>query len=233
LPLTTPGTICYTEGMPILTIIFVVGGIALMLMIAIRSFRRNAERMRSVADELGFTFHGPGEEPPGAAEPTGAQRMLQSLKPWRITGMREDVAVAIYTETRGSGKSRTTYSIVEASFPRPLAFSMLVYRQSAMARFGKAVFGLQDIEVGSEQFDKAVRIKGSDPDRIARLLSGSGIQDRIMSALQASPTISVTSKAALWEKRGWGEKAEIYRQAIDLVVPIVRALKDARAFEQD
>jgi hypothetical protein len=217
--------------MSILTLIIVVGGIALVLWIALRSFRRNAERMRRVADELGFTFHGPGEESLGAAEPTGALQVLKSLKPWRLTGMRDDVAVAIYTETRGSGKSRTTYSIVEASFPRTLAFSMLVYRESAMARFGKAVFGLKDIEVGSEQFDKAVRIKGTDPDRIARLLSGSGIQDRILTALQASPTISVTSKAALWEKRGWGEKAEIYRQAMDLVVPIVRALKDARAFE--
>jgi len=219
--------------MGILTFIIFVGVIALVLWIAVRSFRRNAERMRSVADELGFTFHGPGEEAPGAAEPAGAQHLLQTLKPWRVTGMRDDVAIAIYLETRGSGKSRTTYSIVEASFPRPLPFSMLIYRESAMARFGKAVFGLKDIEVGVEEFDKTVRIKGSDPDRIARLLSGSGIQDRIMAALQASPTISVTSKAALWEKRGWEAKVEIYRQAMDLVVPIVRALKDARAFEQD
>ncbi len=173
------------------------------------------------------------EEPPGAAEPTGPRRWLQVLKPWRLTGTRDDVAVAIYTETRGSGKSRTTYSIVEASFPQPLAFTMLVYRESAMAKFGKAMFGLKDIEVGSEQFDKAVRIKGSDPDRIARLLSGTGVQDRILEALQASPTISVGSKAAFWEKRGTVVKAETYRQAMDLVVPIVRALKDARAFERD
>jgi hypothetical protein len=219
--------------MSILTLIIIVGGIAVMLTVALRAFRRNAERMRRVADELGFTFHGPGDEPPGEPEPTGAQRLLKDLKPWRVTGTRDDVAVAIYLETRGSGKNRTTYSIVEASFPRPLDFTMLVYRESAMAKLGKAVFGLKDIEVGSEQFDKAVRIKGSDPERIARLLSGSGIQDRILTALQASPTISVTSKAALWEKRGTVMKAETYQQAMELVVPIVRALKDARAFEPD
>lgn len=216
-----------------LTILIFLGVIVLVGAIAVRSFRRASEKMRRVADELGFTFHGPGEAAPGAAEPTGVQRYLQALKPWRVTGMRDDVAVAIYTETRGGGKSKTTYSIVEASFPRPLDFSMLVYRESAMARFGKAVFGLKDIEVGVEEFDKTVRIKGSDPDRIARLLSGSGIQDRILTALQASPTISVTSKAALWEKRGTVTSTEAYRQAMDLVVPIVRALKDARAFEQD
>jgi hypothetical protein len=219
--------------MSILTLIIIVGGIAVMLAVALRAFRRNTERMRRVADELGFTFHGPGEESPGEPEPTGAQRLLKDLKPWRVTGTRDDVAVAIYLETRGSGKNRTTYSIVEASFPRPLDFTMLVYRESAMAKLGKAVFGLKDIEVGSEQFDKAVRIKGSDPERIARLLSGSGIQDRILTALQASPTVSVGTKAAFWEKRGSVVKAETYQQAMELVVPIVRALKDARAFEPD
>ncbi len=219
--------------MPILTILILVGLFVLIGAIAVRSFRRTSERMRRVADELGFTFHGSGEEAPGAVEPTGVQRYLQALKPWRVTGTRDDVAVAFFSETRGSGKSRTTYTIVEASFPRPLPFSMLVYRESALARFGKAVLGLADIEVGSEQFDKVVRIKGSDPDRISRLLSGSGIQDRILTALQASPTISVTSRAARWEKRGTVTDSEAYRLAMDLVVPIVRALKDARAFEQD
>src|SRR5512137_135711 len=94
--------------------LLVVGSVAVSIPVIVRILRRHHERMRRVADELGLTFHGPGEEPPGAAEPTGAQRLLQALKPWRLTGMREDVAVAIYLETRGSGKSRTTYSIVEA-----------------------------------------------------------------------------------------------------------------------
>jgi hypothetical protein len=216
-----------------LTPVIFVGGLVVMLAIALRAFRRNAGRMRQVADELGFTFHGPGDEPPGEPEPTGAQRLLKVLRPWRLTGMRDGVAVAIYTETRGSGKNRTTYSIVEASFPRPLDFTMLVYRESAMAKLGKAVFGLKDIEVGSEQFDKAVRIKGSDPDRIARLLSGTGVQDRILTAVAASPTVSVGTRAAFWEKRGTVMKAETCRQAMELVVPIVRALKDAAAFGPD
>ncbi len=215
----------------LLPIIFI-GGILLMMVIAVRVFRRNAERMRGVADELGFTYQGPGAEPTGEAESTGALRALKSLKPWRLTGLRDDIAVAIYLETRGSGRSRTTYTIVEASFPRPLPFSLLLYKESAFARFGKAVFGLKDIEVGVEQFDAAVRIKGSDPDRIRQLLSGTGIQDRILSALEASPTITVNSTSARWEKRGSTGKAETFRQAMDLVVPIVRALKDARAFEQ-
>lgn len=213
--------------------VFFAAAILVSLLLVYRHLRRHNERMRGVADELGFSYNGPGAEPPGTPKATGAQRFLQAIKPWRITGMRDDVAVAIYLETRGGGKSRTTWSIVEASFPRPLPFTLRVGRETAMARFGKAVFGLQDIEVGAEEFDRTVRIKGSEPDRIARLLSGSGVQDRILTALQASPTVMVTERSVRWEKRGTVEKAETYRQAMDLVVPIVRALKDARAFEQD
>ncbi|MCX7030172.1 MAG: hypothetical protein NTU62_08640, partial [Spirochaetes bacterium] len=143
-----------------------IGGILLMLPIAYRVLRRHNDRMRRMADELGFTFHGAGDEPPGAAEPTGVRRFLQIFKPWRMTGMHDGVAVAIYLESRGTSRNRTSYSIVEASFPRPLPFTLLVGRETAMARLGKAVFGIQDIQVGSEQFDAAVRVKGSEPDRI-------------------------------------------------------------------
>jgi len=217
----------------VLVPVIFVGGILVSLPLLLRVLRRHHERMRRVADELGFSYNGPGAEPPGSAEPTGAKRFLQVIQPWRITGMRDDVAVAIYLLSRGGGRSRNTYSIVEASFPRPLPFTLRIGRETMMSRFGKTVLGLQDIEVGAEQFDAAVRVKGNDPDRIRRVLSGSGVQDRIVTALEASPTITVTEKAALWEKRGTVETSETYRQAIDLVVPIVRALKDARAFEQD
>lgn len=215
----------------IIPVIFI-GAILVSIPLIYRFLRRHNERMRRVAEELGFSYNGPGAEPPGTPEPASAgQRFLQAMKPWRITGTRDDVAVAIYLETRGGGKSRTTYSIIEAAFPRPLPFKLRIGKETALARLGKAVFGLHDIEVGVEQFDRAVRVKGGDPARIAHLLSGSGIQDRLLAALEASPTITVTEKAVFWEKRGTGESAETYRQAMDLVVPIVRALKDARAFE--
>src|SRR5512145_2708676 len=207
----------------ILPVIFI-GSTLLSIPIAYRSLRRSRERMRTVADELGFTFHDGSELPPGAPEPGFARRFLQALKPWRITGSREGVAVAIYLESRGSGKSRTTYSIVEASFPRPLPFTLRVGRETALTRFGKAVFGIQDIEVGSDRFDAGVRIQTSDVGQARRLLADAGVQERILAALQASPTVIVTDKAASWEKRATVRNAEVYRAAIEAVVPVVTAL---------
>ncbi len=139
--------------------------------------------------------------------------------------------MAIYLESRGSGKSRTTWSIVEASFPRPLPFTLRVGRETALTRFGKAVFAVQDIEIGSDRFDAGVRIRTSDAERARRLLADAGVQERILAALQASPTVIVTERAAIWEKRATVRNAETYRTAIEAIVPVVAALRNADAFE--
>lgn len=207
-----------------------IGTTLLSIPIILRFLRRNRERMRAVADELGFTYHGGDDQLPGAPEQGFGQRLVKILQPWRLTGVRDGVAVAIYLESRGGGKSRTTYSIVEASFPRPLPFTLRVGRETALTRLGKAVFGIQDIEVGSDRFDAAVRIRTSDPDRARRLLADAGVQERILAALDTSATVIVTEKAVIWEKRGTMERSDTYRTAIELVVPVVAALRSVDAF---
>jgi hypothetical protein len=214
----------------ILPVIFI-GWTLLSIPIVYRFLRRNRERMRSVADELGFTFHGGDDQSPGAPEQGFGRRLLQILKPWRITGSRDGVAVAIYLESRGGGKSRTTYSIVEASFPRPLPFTLRMGRETSLTRFGKAVFGIQDIEIGSDRLDAGVRIRTSDAERARRLLADAGVQERILAALQAFPTVIVTERAVIWEKRATVRNTETWRAAIEAVVPVVVALRSADAFE--
>lgn len=199
--------------------------------LVLRYLRRTRERMRAVADELGFTYHGGDDPIPGVPEGGIGQRLLQSVRPWRLTGVRDGVAVEIHLESRGSGKSRTTYSIVEAAFPRPLPFTLRVGRETALTRFGKAVFGIQDIEVGSDRFDAAVRIRTSDPERARRMLADAGVQERILAALDTSATVIVTEKAVIWERRGTVTNAETYRAAIEAVAPVVVALRSVDAFE--
>jgi hypothetical protein len=215
----------------VIVIVFFVGTTLLSIPMIYRFLRRNRERMRAVADELGFTYHGGDDQLPGAPETGFGQRLLRIMQPWRLTGTRDGVAVAIYLESRGGGKSRTTYSIVEASFPRPLPFTLRVGRETALTRFGKAVFGIQDIEVGSDRFDTGVRIRTSDPERARRLLADAGVQERILAALDTSATVIVTEKAVIWEKRATVDNAETYRTAIEAVVPVVAALRSADAFE--
>lgn len=215
----------------IVMIVLFAGTTLLSIPLMLRYQRRTHERMRAVADELGFTYHGPDDQLPGVPAPGIGQRLLRLVRPWRLTGTRDGVAVTIYPEVRGSGRNKTTYSIVEASFPRQLPFTLRVGRETALTRFGKAVFGIQDIEVGSDRFDAGVRIQTSDPERARRLLADAGVQDRILTALQASPATIVTEKAVIWEKHGTVRAAETYQTAIEAVVPVVAALRSADAFE--
>ena len=192
--------------------------------------RRLHENMRAIAGELGLSYRGPLEAAPDSSAATGVRRFLGLLAPWRMVGNLSGVFVTISPETKG----KTSYSAVAAHFPRPLAFTMRIGRETALARLGKAVLGLEDIEVGSGQFDEEVRIRGIDRAGIVSLLAHADVQERILAALRASRSITVTEKAAHWEKQGTVEETETYRRALDLVVPIVRALIDAGAFpDQD
>jgi hypothetical protein len=210
-----------------------VGLVLLVYFWALGTAWRIARRMRRQADELGFSYRGPGGEPEAGYPSTGFRGFLRSFEPWYVTGRRDDVPFAIFLELRGGSRSKTRYTIVEAAYPQPLPFTMRIGRETALARLGKAAFGLQDIETGDERFDAAARVKGSDPDRIRRVLAAPGVRDRIVAAIEAGSKVIVTEAAVRWETLGTVKRTEIFQQALDRVVPIVKAMADARVFAQE
>jgi hypothetical protein len=204
---------------------------AISFLVVSRTLRRLHETMRTIAAELGLSYRGPLEDlPPGAPPdhlpPSGGPRFLRLMAPWRLVGNRSGVFVAAFPETRG----KTSCTVVEAYWPEPLPFTLRIGRETALARMGKTVLGMSDIEVGSTPFDEEVRVRGSDPARIVSLLAHADVQDRILAALQASRAVTVTERAARWEKQGTPMKTEVYREALDLVVPIARAISDSGLF---
>jgi hypothetical protein len=204
---------------------------AVSFLVMSRMLRKMHETMRAIAAELGLSYRGPLEEaPPGAPAdslpPAGPRGFFRIMAPWRLIGNRSDVFVAIFPESRG----KTSYTVVEAYYPEPLPFTMRIGRETALARMGKSLFGLSDIEVGSQRFDEEVRVKGSDPDRVAALLAHADVQERILAALQASPLVSVTERAARWERQGTPTKVEVFRGALDLVVPVAAAISRSGVF---
>lgn len=208
-----------------------VGLCAISFLVMSRMLRRLHEKMRAVAAELGLSYRGPLEDAPAGVPsdhlaPAGPRGLFRMLGPWRLVGNRSGVFVAVFPETRG----KTSYTVIEAYYPEALPFTVRIGRETALARLGKSVFGMSDIEVGSERFDSEVRVRGSDPARIAGLLAHADVQDRILAALQASRLVTVTERAARWEKQGTPMKAEACREALDLVVPIARAIADSGLF---
>jgi len=159
------------------------------------------------------------------------KRFLAVLKPWRVTGSRDGVEVAIYPVHRFEGRIRKTYTIVEASLSRLLPFCLEVSHESGLAKVGKVLLGIPDVEIGDAEFDRAVRINAADREAVRRQLADAQVRGRILTALQAWPGITLTDRAAVFEAQVSSLGAEQCRRVMDLVVPIVVALRDAGAFE--
>jgi hypothetical protein len=212
------------EGL-IVFIIFV-GMIAVTLGAGYFIQKATVAAMRRLAAELGYEFTGGGEG--GGAEtsalPGPLARLVAFMAPWRIEGREGSTRVSIYTITRGSGRSRSTYTVVEAGVHPALGFKMTIAREGFFSKIGKTVFGMQDIQVGDEEFDRAAIVKGDDPEAIKRLLSSQSLRDAILRGLQAYPSLEIGSGSVKFERSGIIKDPEFYKPLIASMAEIARAM---------
>lgn len=166
-----------------------------------RSIRREREKARAAAAELGLEYRdgeevlkaGYEEAGQGAMydrlkrAPSFIARLLSGLAPWRMEGSVEGTRVAVYRETRSSGKSSTTYTVLRAYYGEPLSYELRVAREGVFAKLGKALFGLADVEVGEPEFDASFRIKAGDPLQARLLLGGEEQKRALLEALERCP----------------------------------------------
>jgi len=104
-----------------------------------------------------------------------------------FTGARVDVDVGEWTltldsYTQSDGKVSHTYTRLRAPYVNPSRFRFKIFREGFFASIGKA-FGMQDVQVGVPDFDRAWVVRGRDEARlrelfrtesIRRLLAGAG-----------------------------------------------------------
>ncbi len=97
------------------------------------------------------------------------------VKQWTVT-------LDIYTVS--SGHSHQNFTRLRAPYVNADGFRFLVYRAGFFTDLGK-MFGMQDVEIGSPEFDREFVIKGSDEARLRQFFS----YERIRSLLQAQPEV--------------------------------------------
>jgi hypothetical protein len=185
------------------------------------------ETMQAVADKLGLSYRGPLEERPERTAAGAARGFLRLFEPWRLVGNVAGVFVAVFPLSRG----KSTYSVVDASFPRPLGFSLRVGRETLLDALGRAVAGLQDIQTGDQVFDEAMRVQAANSHAAAVLLAHEEVRRRILAAQGLPGSVVVTEKSVRWEKRGTVRDADLYRGVLDLVLPVVHAIVSASPTE--
>jgi len=65
---------------------------------------------------------------------------------------------------------RATITFIEVKLAHPTDKKMCIYKESYISKIGKTL-GMKDIEIGFDDFDRNVVLKGSDENFIRRLLS--------------------------------------------------------------
>jgi hypothetical protein len=117
----------------------------------------------------------------------------------RVTGDYKGFEYLLHTFSRGSGKSKTTYTGITMNFPKYIDCHLNVYQESFMSKIGKALGG-QDIQIGDREFDEAFMIKSQTPEKIDKILT----PDLRRNMLHGKHliNISVTGQGINYEKIG-------------------------------
>ena len=93
-----------------------------------------------------------------------------------------------------TGKAAIPFTRMRAPYVNSDGFRFKIYRAGVFSELGK-LLGMQDIEVGHSEFDRAFVIQGTDPVKV-HLLFGNA---EIRRLLEAQPTIKLEVK----DDEGW------------------------------
>lgn len=107
----------------------------------------------------------------------------------RVEVKHKEWLITLDTYTVSTGKSSTTYTRMRAPYNNPDGFRFKIYRKGIFSGIGKAL-GMQDIEVGYEQFDEDFIIQGNDEYKLKQLFAA----DKIRDLIDAQPQILLQVK---------------------------------------
>lgn len=111
------------------------------------------EIWRKLSEQLGATFVEGGFARPDKVQVTHGE--------WTLT---------LDTQVVSTGKVTVVYTRMRAPYINPDGFRFTIYRRGFFSDVAKR-FGMQDIEIGDEAFDRDFIVKATDESKIRELLS--------------------------------------------------------------
>ncbi|WP_010250972.1 hypothetical protein [Acetivibrio cellulolyticus] len=112
-------------------------------------------------------------------------KVVAHVKEWIVT---------MDTYTVSTGKSSVTYTRIRAPYVNKDGFRFKIYRSGAFSEIG-AFLGMQDVEVGFEEFDREFVIKGNDEQKLKDLF----LNTQIRSLIEIQPRFHLEVK----DDEGW------------------------------
>lgn len=128
-----------------------------------------------VAGVAGIAISTAGHNKASGAWQAAAQRLGLRVEPGKLTsgskisGKHQSYSVSIDTFAK-SGENSQTYTRYRVHFKDALGLDLRLTRQGPLAKVSKRL-GSTDIEVGDKAFDKAVVVKGKNPEQVREFLN--------------------------------------------------------------
>lgn len=134
----------------------------------------------------------------------------------RVEATHGDWIVTLDTYAVSTGKVTIVYTRMRAPYVNPDGFRFTVYRRGIFSDIGKW-FGMQDIEVGHEGFDRDFIIKGTSETKLHELFANPKIRDLVT----GQPEIKLT----VHDDEGWFGRT--FPEGVDeLTFTVVGVIKD-------
>ncbi len=140
----------------------------------------------------------------------------------RLSGDVDGYRVLVKTRKRSTGNSSTTYTHYELHFGT-VGFDYKLKRAKSLSGVAK-FFGAQDIEVGSEEFDRAVVVQSDKPKRVRHLLTPER-QKAVLQLLLTYPGTVVKNGEIEWEEKGLATSAAKLEGVLRRFVRVARTLE--------
>lgn len=112
----------------------------------------------------------------------------------KVRATHDEWTITLDTYAVSNGKTTMVYTRLRAPYINPDRFRFTIYRRGLFSEIGK-LFGMQDVQVGHEDFDRDFIIKGTDEKKLIALFDNARLRELIV----AQPQIHLT----VMDDEGW------------------------------
>jgi hypothetical protein len=107
----------------------------------------------------------------------------------KVQAAHGEWTVTLDTYAVHAGNTTIVYTRLRAPFVNTDGFRFTIYRRGFFSGIAK-IFGMQDVEIGDEEFDRDFIVKGNDEGKLRALLSN----EKLRKLIAAQPQISFSVK---------------------------------------
>jgi hypothetical protein len=140
----------------------------------------------------------------------------------KVEAAHRQWTITLDTYTVSSGESSTTYTRMRALYVNPDGFRFTIHRKNIFSDIGQWL-GMQDVEVGFEDFDRDFVIKGTSDTKLRQLFANTRLRELI--AAQPAIRFGVKKPGRGWFRAAFPEGVDELNFEVGGIIKDIERLK--------